>query len=145
MKIRKNLLLFIFIIYLGLLLYLTIFFNMRRNISMTYIEYLKSAFNIIPFINLIQAINSGSLVSFFINTFSVLLLYLPLGIIIPLLLENSKYKKVILVSLLVIIIIEILQLLTTLGIFDINDIIVGFIGVSLGYLINKALKKKAIF
>ena len=144
MKIRKNLLLFIFIIYLGLVLYLTIFSNMGRNISMTYIEYLKSAFNIIPFINLIQAINSGSLVSFFINTFSVLLLYLPLGIIIPLLLENSKYKKVILVSLLVIII-EILQLLTTLGIFDINDIIVGFIGVSLGYLINKALKKKAIF
>jgi glycopeptide antibiotics resistance protein len=59
----------------------------------------------------------------------------PFGFLITILYQNIKWKKVLLIGLSVGASLELLQVIFKSGIFDIDDIILNFLGVVLGYLL----------
>lgn len=72
-----------------------------------------------------------------INTVGNIGLFIPLGILLPCSFKTQrKYYAFSLNLLLVILFIELLQILTGTGMFDIDDIILNFIGGTLGFLIT---------
>ncbi len=68
----------------------------------------------------------------FINVFGNILIFLPLGFILKCLLKNIYL--VLLFVLLIIIILEFIQFKTLLGIFDIVDIILNYVGALIGII-----------
>ncbi len=69
-----------------------------------------------------------------------ILLFIPLGYFLPALTKHRQFKNVIVVGLLTSISFETLQLLLSLGVFDIDDIILNGIGVLFGYMIYKSFR-----
>ncbi|ROR25818.1 glycopeptide antibiotics resistance protein [Mobilisporobacter senegalensis] len=65
-----------------------------------------------------------------------LLAFVPFGILIPMVL-STKYYKFIFIFLISILSLEILQMVTYLGSFDIEDIIVNSLGATIGYFAYK--------
>lgn len=102
-------------------------------------EYIKMNTNFIPFKTI------GNYIKFFINDtinksiiienlFGNLLLFAPMGILLPSIFQNlSKFKKFLTTMLVVLFSVEIVQLLTSTGSFDIDDIILNLIGAVLFY------------
>ena len=62
-----------------------------------------------------------------------LLIFTPFGILVPVIF-NSRYPKFLLLFVISITILELLQMLTYLGSFDMNDIIINAIGATIGFL-----------
>ena len=145
-KVGKIVIYLSFVIYV--LILLEIIFISRITVSayapdMSVIEYIKSNANFIPFksiTNYISAIITGSM-SFIIpfsNLLGNLLLFLPMGIYLPLLFnKNRDIKRISVVMLILLLSIEVIQLVTRFGAFDVDDIILNFSGFILGYGIWK--------
>ncbi|MGM0867535.1 MAG: VanZ family protein [Bacillota bacterium] len=108
--------------------------------------------NVIPF-DTIQTylfnFHSYNFDTWFYNTFGVVLLFVPLGFLLPVVLKNvQSLRRVISVSVCVSIFIEATQYITNLGVFDIDDIILNTIGTVLGFLLftlYSLKKKKTLF
>lgn len=69
-----------------------------------------------------------------------ILWFVPLGYFIPKLTRHKRFKHTMIIGLIIIILIEVLQLIMSLGRFDIDDIILNGIGILFGFMIYKALK-----
>jgi glycopeptide antibiotics resistance protein len=69
------------------------------------------------------------------NLLSNIVVLVPFGFLITILYQNIKWKKVLLIGLSVGASLELLQVIFKSGIFDIDDIILNFLGVVLGYLL----------
>jgi glycopeptide antibiotics resistance protein len=81
----------------------------------------------------------------FKNLFGNIVLFIPIGLFLPLL--NKKYKRVLALagaSILLITIVELAQMLTRVGSFDIDDIILNTFGALLGLLMVKLVVRKAL-
>lgn len=85
----------------------------------------------------------------FIGFICNIVLFLPLGFLMPII--NRKVyntKKIVLIGFLISFIIELLQLMTSMAgltydrIFDVDDIIANVIGSVMGFLIFKSMQKK---
>lgn len=74
----------------------------------------------------------GVVTQFFIGN---ILIFIPLGFLLPLLYKRYSFTKVMLTSLGIIVSIELIQFATCLGIADIDDVILNMFGSGLGYLI----------
>ncbi|WP_145321757.1 VanZ family protein [Paenibacillus xylanexedens] len=61
------------------------------------------------------------------------LIFVPLGFLLPLLLKNSFYIKTMMISLGIIVSIEIIQFVTCLGIADVEDVLLNMLGSMIGY------------
>lgn len=98
--------------------------------------------NIVPFQSTINYINGSyhtNLDVILNNTIGNMLIFLPLGIFLPILYKNFRsLTKVLVGSLLISFIIEILQFVSQLGQFDIDDIILNSIGSIIGFMLVKA-------
>ncbi|MCP3740441.1 VanZ family protein [Rossellomorea sp. BNER] len=80
------------------------------------------------------------------NTFGVVFLFIPLGFLLPSAFINVKSNRtVVLISLSVSMFIEVLQRVTNLGVFDIDDMILNTIGAAVGYWIYKSISKKGSY
>jgi glycopeptide antibiotics resistance protein len=74
----------------------------------------------------------------FYNTFGVLLVFIPLGLLLPAVFVNIRsLKHIILTSVCVSFFIEAIQYIAILGVFDIDDIILNTLGTVLGFLLYK--------
>lgn len=96
--------------------------------------------NFIPFRNISNYIinhNSFNLDIVLYNTLGNILIFLPLGIFLPLLFRNVKLFKALTVFIMVSLIIELLQYPLEVGQTDIDDIILRSIGGVVGFLIIK--------
>jgi glycopeptide antibiotics resistance protein len=69
-----------------------------------------------------------------------IVLFTPLGYFIPILTKHRQFKNVLVVGLLTSISFETLQLLMSLGTFDIDDIILNGFGIVLGFMIYKSFR-----
>ncbi|WYP26799.1 VanZ family protein [Alkalihalobacillus sp. FSL W8-0930] len=131
--IKRNWMVLFLFFYLLLTLYFLFFGFGRLNLSrsMSYNLFLEP----IPL-----AFPNGS--TFFIWLFNMgnFLAFIPFGVMIPLLFR-STYSKFILLFILSITIVELVQLLSGLGAFDINDIIINTLGASIGYLSQRIIPK----
>ena len=72
-----------------------------------------------------------------------MLLFIPLGIFLPILFSKIiNIKRIILICLTIFFIKELLQLLLNVGMFDIDDIILNVVGALLSYIIFKKIFAK---
>lgn len=125
---RHNLFILLLIIYTICIIYFMFFGFGRPQIVDTVHEY---RYSIIPTriplwyprkISLLWLFSLGNLLAF-----------VPFGILIPMIFD-TKYPKFIVMFLIAIILLELLQMLTYLGSFDAEDIIVNAIGATIGYI-----------
>ncbi len=136
-----------FIIYIILLLRFVVFkytiqdsITILNNLNMGKFHQHLGMANFKPFLTINKYIDiweyKNSLnTTIFLNLFGNIIAFIPLGIYLPL--SHKLFKSLLvipIISLLVPITIESLQLITTLGSFDIDDIILNSIGIMIGYL-----------
>lgn len=77
----------------------------------------------------------------FINIMGNIIPFIPLGFFVPLLfVKKRQLINTLLISFVSILLIEILQFITMLGFFDIDDIILNMIGCIMGYVMFLILK-----
>lgn len=133
-----------FIFYLFILFYL-IFLRHRwswQNVSI--LEFALARMNLIPFKTIggyIAAFFEGSMNSYIplTNLLGNMLMFLPMGIYLPLLFRKiDTVKKCLLINVAFLFIIEVLQILTRRGSFDIDDFILNILGILFGYAIWKS-------
>ncbi len=138
-KIFRGLLHFSFTIYVLALIY--ILFGGTRAVfnNMSLIEYAKVQMNLIPFKTITEfitalmenRINTNIVVE---NILGNLLMFLPMGIYLPIYLKNKiSIKKFIIIMLILFIGVELVQLLTKRGAFDVDDLILNLAGSIIGY------------
>ncbi|MDP4117361.1 MAG: VanZ family protein [Bacteroidota bacterium] len=106
-------------------------------------------YNLIPFrtihnyLNFEKPINSISVVVNIIGNMGV---FMPFGIILPIILPARSHAYhiylVLIGSLLLSLTIELIQYLTSVGVFDVDDLILNSIGALAGYFINMIVRKK---
>lgn len=162
MNLNKKIRITTFSLYLIALFVITEFshtFNLSLNFNLN-----NASYNIIPLHFLINGIRKALTISNqysnVINLWSVLkdiflgficniILFLPLGFLMPII--NRKVynaKRIVLIGFLISFIIELLQLMTSIAgltydrVFDVDDIIANVIGSVIGFLIYKSLRKK---
>lgn len=77
-------------------------------------------------------------VKIFLNLVGNIIAFIPLGFCLPILLKKCKSLISTLKSaLLIVMVIEVTQLITTLGSFDVDDILLNILGATIGYLMYK--------
>lgn len=103
------------------------------------LQYLSYNANFVPFRTIggyITALRSGSMNRGIPikNLLGNALMFLPLGIYLPLLWEKMRsFRATFLTTLGVLLVIELLQMVTRLGSFDIDDLILNLLGAAVGY------------
>ncbi len=151
---RKILAYTIFVLYIFVLIYITLFSRGRVANNVGIWEYAKMSVNLVPMKTIklyIKWIAAGKdnvfipLVNLFVN----LIFMIPMSICLPFI--YGKFKKFMpsmVFSLTFLMLIEVMQLLTERGSFDVDDLILNMLGAVIGYLIytflnrNKAKRKE---
>ena len=132
----------IFIIYLLMLCYHLFLSDSigKREIAESY-RYNFTLFKEI--LRYIRNINVIGVKLVFINIIGNVVAFVPFGIFVGYFLKNSKYTflKTILLGLVFTVAIEGIQLLTRVGICDVDDILLNFIGVVTGGMFSKIFNK----
>ena len=152
MKINKFVRLIVVLVFSVYCIFLAyvLFFNLRFT-HLSYINHIKRSVNLIPFKTIAEYISrikndSINLSTFIENVFGNLVLFLPMGFMLPCISEKfRRFSKVFVTTIMMILIIEATQLFTTLGSFDIDDIIFNMLGCSVGYgIYSLKLTKKLL-
>lgn len=135
------------------LLYCLVMFWLLLGQRMDSLDFLadpgQSRYNLIPFqtirwyINLPQITQNTYLLRHgYINLLGNVLLFIPLGLLLPAVCKPMKrFWCFLLTAAAGIVAIEVLQLLSGLGICDIDDLILNLVGALLGYLICHISRK----
>lgn len=136
---RQNRILFIgrllFFIYLLILIYF-LFFSDRYGRTTVSLEY---KYNLIPLNEIKRYLlysDKFTTEQLLVNVFGNVLAFLPYGFFIPITLDGYKsFFKVSLLSMFFSTCVELIQLLTRVGSFDIDDIILNTLGSMIGYIL----------
>lgn len=100
-------------------------------------------YNLVPFQTIKQYIVHHDHFNFeiwFKNLFGNIVLFIPIGVFLPLL--NTKYRRVSALTgatIIMIAVVELIQLLSRVGSFDVDDIILNTLGALLGLMMMKVL------
>jgi len=139
-KKRKNLFTVVFIVYIAFLMYF-LFFSDLFGRTTVYEEY---RYNLQPFKEIKRfwtTVREKDYVVFFINIVGNVALFMPFGFLFPTVLI-SKCKKAfcrfmgtMLAAFIMVGVVETCQLLTKVGVFDVDDIILNVFGAFLGYFV----------
>lgn len=79
--------------------------------------------------------------SFIKNIIGNLMLFMPMGFFLPHLLKKTRqFKYYIILICIIVLSVEIIQLFTTLGMFDIDDVIFNVAGAALGFFLSKRIE-----
>ncbi len=133
---------FAFLVYAGIMLWLL--FGRSRGFTegIPYLEQVKERISLVPFYTIsnylrviIYRTNESALVHCIINLAGNVILFIPAGWLLPAIFKSFRgYFKFFLLCTLLILSVEIVQLLTLLGYFDIDDLILNLLGLSMGYI-----------
>ena len=120
------------------------FFNPDDSNGFFNIEVWQLNSNIIPFKNTFEYITGADRFNLDIiinNTLGNILIFLPLGIFLPLLFKKySRFTEVIIASTVISFSIEVFQIVLRIGQFDIDDVILNTFGSITGFLLLKIIK-----
>ena len=136
---------FLFVVYIALMLWLLFGRSPGWSDGSTYRELLRQNINLNPFYtieNYLHFILKNPQSSYFKNCIIELLgnilLFIPAGWLLPRLFKSMrKFFPFLLTCLLAILFVESLQLVTLLGRFDVDDIILNIAGMLIGYILYK--------
>lgn len=93
---------------------------------------------ILSYMNAISYSNSGNAK---INLYANLLLFMPLGFLIPLIFKKiNNYKKIFFIAFSISLLFEAIQLIFGIRTFDVDDLILNTLGAIIGLLIFKLIK-----
>ena len=138
-----------FLIYIYLLLSASFLGESIFFPSRLYGYYIDVSHNLIPFATIgtyLLNFQSYNFDTWFNNTFGNIIAFIPLGILLPLMFDKIKrITQVIFISFMVSLIIEIIQYVSQLGVFDVDDIILNTIGGILGFMILILIKRERLF
>lgn len=114
-------------------------FLQRQPAPVPYLEYLRGSYNLVPFRTireqLLQLRGRPVLARFALRNLSGnVVLFVPLGLLLPMLWRRQRQFGMFLATVCgSIALVELLQLFTTLGSLDVDDLILNVLGAGLGY------------
>lgn len=130
-KILKTTVIIVFVLYSMLMIWELFLGNYRTFIG-------NRNYNLIPFKTVTDYIISNRHYSagiLFINLIANIIVFIPLGFLLPIIKENMRsFFRVVFVSFIIILGAESLQYIFNVGIFDVDDIILNMLGVMIGYI-----------
>ena len=129
---------------------LLMFARPRLSFELPYWEQLAASLNLIPFRSItvylylmIRQPNPELLSYAWINFLGNLLLFIPVGFLLPCLARRVRsFLRILLTTIVLLLLLETLQLFTLLGSFDIDDIILNLLGAAIGYMIFYFARRK---
>ena len=134
--IDKRITYLIFIIYLLMLIYLMFNGKSKEFIGSNTLVETK---NIVPFKTILYYllnISSNNIDILITNTLGKIAIYIPLGVLIPIVArKKNNIKSITIITIIVTIIIQIIRLVFRLGIADIDNVILFTLGSIIGFLI----------
>lgn len=108
-------------------------------------SFLSYRYNFVPFREITRYIRRFDSFGFLLVSMNLagnILAFIPFGIFSPVFLKNrSKWLKSIFLGLLFIIIIEFIQVVTRVGCYDVDDIILNMLGIIIGFFIHLYIMK----
>ena len=140
LKVFRLIHLSLFTAYLAFLVYF-LFFSDNFGRTVTYDEY---RYNLRPFAEIsryLTRVREKDFASYLVNIAGNIILFMPFGFLFPFFLKKQRLKRLksffstFLITVLFCILIEGLQLVTKVGVFDVDDVIMNTFGSSLGYVI----------
>lgn len=142
-KFGHEFILTVFVMYILLLLFLTVF---RVQYFPWQVHIIKnrplSDINWIPLVQTLKLSQGESILDFMYNLYGNILWFIPFGIMLPILTQKSlELKSIIISGMFLSILIEGLQFLLMTGVSDIDDVIFNTIGVIIGSCIYQLIKK----
>lgn len=142
----KNFFYLIFIIYIIFIInFVVIKYNGNFNLIIDRINSIEHDrkigvfnYNIVPLKIIKLYIENYSNCQIIINIFGNIFVFIPLGLLLPILFKICRnFAKLLILCLFIILFIEIIQFIFMIGYFDIDDIILNLIGCFIGYLVYK--------
>ena len=133
---NKKIIEILLVIYTIAILYFMFFGFNRLQFGLAHQEY---RFNLVPTgipLWFPKNLSSFAVLKLWMISLGNLLVFVPFGIFIPMIF-GTKYRKFIFIFLVSIISLEILQMVTYLGSFDIEDILINTIGASIGFISSR--------
>lgn len=150
-KSRKILIVITFVVYCMAVMHIVLLsrlymlrYGWGRN---SILQYLSLNSNFVPFRTIggyLAALRTGSMNRDIPikNLLGNAVMFLPLGVYLPLLWDKMKsFRVTMLTTLVILLVIELLQMVTGLGSFDIDDLILNLLGAVLGYGAYRAGRK----
>jgi glycopeptide antibiotics resistance protein len=150
--LKKYVKVILFGLYSLIMLYLLL--GRKSLITKYYWTMVQGSINLVPFhtvqefVNTLHTSSSTYLIRHsFINLAGNVVMFIPYGFFLPWIFERcKKYNRTVIYSGTTIVLIEIIQLFSLRGSFDVDDLILNLVGVSLGYalfmLIAKSIARK---
>jgi len=138
LRIAATVLLFIYLCFLFWRLFFYAYDNIHRS------QFSEMKYNIVPFKSLVEMVTSLKKYGFIAwgyNLFGNIVVFIPLGFLLLYVIDN-KFQKIMLISFCIILFAELMQLVSRLGIFDVDDIILNLLGCLVGYFINGSIGRK---
>ncbi len=135
-KLCKLILSVIFAVYCLALIYILFLRSEHRHLS--YINYLKTSYNLIPFKSIAyyfsRFVNDQmNFDTFIANMLGNSLLFFPMGVLLPSFIPKVRGGKFIALGVGMLVAVELVQYFSTLGALDIDDVILNSVGLVLGY------------
>lgn len=132
------------LIYLAILVYFTMFWDrLGRTDGFDTIRY-----NLVPFEEIKRFINyrNVSFSMFLMNVVGNIVVFVPMGFLLPLLGSKGRFFPTFFASFGISLCIECIQLITKVGVFDVDDLILntigGIIGFILCFIVHRILRRK---
>ncbi len=140
MKAKRTLISVLFALYALVMLYLMIFGRIKAVCFEDYWQHVSSHVSFVPLRFIFDYVKSvdtiGAYNIFLRNIIGNTVLFVPLGIFLPCCFPNMrKYLHLLLATAIIIFVLEAIQLFSTLGSFDVDDIILNCIGASAGFAV----------
>jgi glycopeptide antibiotics resistance protein len=104
----------------------------------------KIEYNLMPFktiLSLLGNYDKYSLTFWIYNLLGNVVVFIPLGVLLMMVLKQGNIKNTLGISFLIIVLAESIQLVTRLGVFDVDDIILNLLGCLIGYAIGLLIRK----
>ncbi len=150
-KLYRTVLSVIFAVYCLALVYILFCRSIRFHVS--YIDCLKTSYNLIPFKSITEYFSrfvnhNINFTTFVANMLGNLLLFFPMGVLLPCFLPKMRGVGFIALGVGMIVSAELIQYFSTLGALDIDDVILNSVGLVVGYfafvLTSKVFKLKFV-
>ena len=144
---RRRIFFVLFALYCALMLWL-LFHRPERTSSLPYWQQIQGSLNLVPFrtlrlfSRLLDDHRPALVQAAIINLVGNIVMFVPLGLLPPLLWINlRKLWRTLLTAALIITAVEIVQLFTLTGSCDVDDLILNLIGAGLGYGLFTLIRK----
>ena len=144
MRRKRPLAQILFLLYSGAMLWL-LFGRDIHDSGSGYLHSLSANINLIPFLttadlirNLITPPSPGLFTYAWINLFGNVVVFIPLGVFLPLIwIKTKNFGRFFLVSSGIIAVIELLQLFTLRGVLDVDDYLLNMVGLIVGFFVYR--------